>query len=157
MKIQCWSVGKTHEPYIKTGVADFTRRIANYYPVEWNIFAPVKDASGLSAAELKKREAALLMVQLKKDDYLVALDENGKQFNSLELASLIQARANDSTRQLIFLIGGAYGLSDEIMQKANTRWSLSRLTFPHQLVRLLLAEQLYRACSINRNEKYHHR
>ncbi len=93
---------------------------------------------------------------LQKDDYLVALDEKGEQLNSEGLAKLIQQRANESTRNLVFLIGGAYGLNEEVIKRANFKWSLSALVFPHQLVRLILAEQVYRACSINRNEKYHH-
>lgn len=91
-----------------------------------------------------------------KDDYLVALDERGKQLSSKKLADFIQARANESTRKIVFLIGGAYGLDEAVLKRANYKWSLSELTFPHQLVRLILAEQIYRACSIIRNEKYHH-
>ena len=84
------------------------------------------------------------------------LDENGKQLNSEGLAAFIQLRANESIKNIVLLIGGAYGVSDEVKSRANYQWSLSKLVFPHQLVRLLLAEQVYRACSINRNEKYHH-
>jgi 23S rRNA (pseudouridine1915-N3)-methyltransferase len=84
------------------------------------------------------------------------LDERGKQFSSKKLADFIQARANESARKLIFLIGGAYGLDEAVLKRANYTWSLSELTFPHQLVRLILAEQIYRACSIIKNEKYHH-
>jgi 23S rRNA (pseudouridine1915-N3)-methyltransferase len=87
----------------------------------------------------------------------VALEERGKQINSVALADLLQARANESTRQLIFLIGGAYGLDEAILQRANYKWSLSTLVFPHQLVRLILSEQVYRACTILKNEKYHHK
>lgn len=93
---------------------------------------------------------------LRKDDYLVLLDERGKQFSSEELAGFIQQRANESEKTLIFLIGGAFGVSQELMKRAHFTWSLSKLVFPHQLVRLMLAEQVYRACTILRNEKYHH-
>lgn len=93
---------------------------------------------------------------LTKDDYLVALDEKGKQFNSQQLAVFIQTRANDSIKRLVFSIGGAFGLDIQVLQRANFSWSLSLLTFPHQMVRLILAEQVYRACTIIRNEKYHH-
>ncbi len=156
MKFQFWSLGKTHEPYIKPGVETFTQRISNYYPVEWNIIAPPKNAGLLNEAELKKKEAEIIMNALAKDDYLVALDERGKTFSSEQLAAFIQTRANASTRQVIFLIGGAFGLHESILKRADFKWSLSLLTFPHQLVRLILAEQVYRACTINRNEKYHH-
>lgn len=156
MKIQFWSIGKAHEPYIKPGADIFTQRISNYYPVEWNIIAPPKNAGLLSEADLKKKEADIILHTLSKDDYLVALDERGKSLSSETLATFIQTRANESTRQLVFLIGGAYGLHETVLQRAGYRWSLSLLTFPHQLVRLILAEQVYRACTILRNEKYHH-
>ena len=93
---------------------------------------------------------------LKKDDYLIALDEKGKALSSQKFANFIQSRANDSVKQLVFLIGGAYGIDEEILKRANYRLSLSEFTFPHQLVRLILAEQIYRACTIIRKEKYHH-
>jgi 23S rRNA (pseudouridine1915-N3)-methyltransferase len=156
MKFQFWSLGKIHEPYIKEGVETFTKRISNYYPADWNIIATPKNAGLLSEAELKKKEAEILLAALSKDDYLLALDERGKSLSSAQLAAFIQARANESTRQIVFLIGGAYGLHESILKRADYIWSLSLLTFPHQLVRLILAEQVYRACTILRNEKYHH-
>lgn len=156
MKLQFWSVGKPHEPYIKPGADAFTKRITNYYPADWTIISPPKNAAALSEADLKKKEADIILNALGKDDYLVALDERGKSLSSENLAAFIQTRANDSTRQLIFLIGGAYGLHENVLQRAGFKWSLSLLTFPHQLVRLILAEQVYRACTIIRNEKYHH-
>jgi 23S rRNA (pseudouridine1915-N3)-methyltransferase len=156
MKIQLWSIGKPHEAYVKSGVEDFTKRISRYYTVEWQIIQPPKNAAQLSEADLKKKEAALILNQLTTGDYLVALDENGKEMDSLMLAKFLQSRANESVRQLIFLIGGAYGLDESVRQRAGYTWSLSRLTFPHQLVRLILSEQVYRACTILRNEKYHH-
>ena len=93
---------------------------------------------------------------LKKDDYLVLLDEHGKVLDSPALANLISNRADEGCKSLIFLVGGAFGVSAAVMQRANFCWSLSQLVFPHQIVRLLLAEQVYRACTINRNENYHH-
>jgi 23S rRNA (pseudouridine1915-N3)-methyltransferase len=156
MKIQLWSIGKDHEPYIRQGVTDFTTRISRYYPVEWKIIPPPKNAGLLSETDLKKKEGAIVLEGLSKDDWLVALDENGRQSDSEGLSAFIQARANDSVKNLVFLIGGAFGLDEQVLKRANYKWSLSALTFPHQLVRLLLAEQLYRACTIGRNEKYHH-
>jgi 23S rRNA (pseudouridine1915-N3)-methyltransferase len=157
MKISLWSVGKPHESYIKEGTDDFTRRIGRYFPVEWNIIPPPKNAGALPEAELKKKEGDLLLQLLRPDDFLVALDENGKQLSSVALSAFLQQRATESTRHLIFLIGGAFGLDERILKRAGFTWSLSALTFPHQLVRLILAEQVYRACTILRNEKYHHR
>jgi 23S rRNA (pseudouridine1915-N3)-methyltransferase len=156
MKLQLWSIGKDHEPYIKAGVEDFTKRISRYYPVEWTIIPVPKNAATLSQTDLKKKEGEVLLEMLGRDEYLVALDEKGKQMGSEGLAQFIQGRANESVRNLVFLIGGAYGLDEAVLRRANHRWSLSQLTLPHQLVRLVLAEQLYRACTILRNEKYHH-
>lgn len=156
MKIQFWSVGKPHEAYIKAGVEDFTGRTGKYFPVEWMVIAPPKNAASLNENELKKQEAKLILQQLSKDDYLVLLDERGKQLSSPELATFIQQRANESTKRVIFLIGGAFGVEATVIQRANYSWSLSKLVFPHMLVRLMLAEQVYRACTILKNEKYHH-
>ena len=156
MKIQFWSIGKPHEKYIKEGVEDFTSRISKYFKVEWNIIAPPKNAGVMSETELKKQEADIILQQLNDDDFLVLLDERGKNISSIELSELLQKRANESSKRLVFLIGGAFGVHESVMKKAGFTWSLSKLVFPHMLVRLILAEQVYRACSILRNEKYHH-
>jgi 23S rRNA (pseudouridine1915-N3)-methyltransferase len=156
MKLHFWSIGKAHDSYVKEGVDLFTKRITNYYPVEWIILSMPKNSATLSETDLKKKEGEMVLNNLQKEDYLVLLDERGKQLKSEGVAQLIQSRANESVKNIIFLIGGAYGVSDSVAQRANLTWSLSPLVFPHQLVRLILAEQIYRACSINRNEKYHH-
>ncbi len=156
MKFQFWSVGKAHESYVKEGVEIFTKRIGHYYPANWQIIATPKNAATLNSDDLKKKEGEAILNLLQKDDFLVLLDERGKNIPSEQLAALIQQQANNSIKKMIFLIGGAYGVSDAVMQRANFKWSLSQLVFPHQLVRLILAEQVYRACTINKNEKYHH-
>jgi 23S rRNA (pseudouridine1915-N3)-methyltransferase len=157
MRIQLWSVGKAHDKEMKDAIGQFTQRCNNYFPLEWNIIPAPRQAGAMTEAALKKKEAEIILQQLAKTDYLVALDERGKQMSSEALASFINARANESVRRLIFLIGGAYGLDESVLKAAKHKWSLSDLTFPHQLVRLILAEQLYRAFSILRNEKYHHK
>jgi len=156
MKIRLISIGKPHEKYIKEGVEDFTGRISKYFKIEWTIIAPLKNAASLSEAELKKQESEIVLQQLNDEDYLVLLDERGKNISSVELSDLLQKRANDSTKNVVFLIGGAFGVHENITKRANFTWSLSKLVFPHMLVRLILAEQVYRACTILRNEKYHH-
>lgn len=156
MKIQLWSIGKSHESYVKEGIELFTKRLNNYFSADWKIIPSPKNAAGLEPEELKTKEEEIILAQLKKDDYLILLDERGKLLNNMALANFIQQRANDSTKTCIFLIGGAYGVSKGIQQRANFTWSLSSLVFPHQLARLILAEQLYRCCSILKNEKYHH-
>jgi 23S rRNA (pseudouridine1915-N3)-methyltransferase len=157
MKISFWSIGKNHDAYIKPGVEEFTHRIKRYFNVEWNIIPVPKNAGMMSEMDLKKKEGEMILGWLGKNDYLVALDENGKQMSSEGLAGFIQARANESSKQLVFLVGGAYGIDEPVFKRADFKWSLSQLTLPHQLVRLLLAEQIYRACTILKNEKYHHK
>jgi 23S rRNA (pseudouridine1915-N3)-methyltransferase len=156
MKIQLWSIGKPHETYVKEGIELFTKRISNYYPVEWKIIAMPKNAGIMEPAMQKIKEGETILSNLQKEDYLVLLEETGKMLTSEQLAKQIEQRTVESTKNLVFLIGGAYGVSDAIKKRANYSWSLSALVFPHQLVRLVLAEQIYRACSINKNEKYHH-
>ena len=156
MKLHFWSVGKPHESHVKEGVELFTKRISHYYPVEWNIIPMPKNSAMLSEMDLKEKEGETILGFLRKEDYLVLLDERGKLIGSEELSKFILTRANESVKNLVFLIGGAYGVSEAVMQRANYKWSLSPLVFPHQLVRLVLAEQVYRACTITRNEKYHH-
>ncbi len=157
MKIWFWSIGKTNESYVKEGIADFTKRVSRYFPVEWAIIPVPKNAGMLSEMDLKKKEGETILQWLKADDYLVALDEHGKQFSSEGLSEFLQERASASTKNLVFLIGGAFGLDATVLKRAHLKWSLSQLTFPHQLVRLILAEQVYRACTILQNEKYHHK
>ena len=153
MKIILSSFGKQQDTSTKDALDDFTRRVTRYFPCEWKLLTPSKLTE---PTQIKKQEAQVFLQQLQPDDYLVLLDERGKNISSPELAELIQGRANESRRQLVFLIGGAYGVDSTVQQRANFSWSLSKLVFPHQLVRLLLAEQVYRACTILRNEKYHH-
>lgn len=156
MKIQFVSVGKQHDADLKNAIDDFTTRIKKYFQIEWLIIPTPKNAASLSDVDLKKAEAASIMAQISKDDFVVLLDERGKQFSSPELAAFIQQRANESCKRIIYIIGGAFGVDESITKRANYIWCLSKLVFPHQIVRLMLAEQVYRACSILRNEKYHH-
>ncbi len=156
MKIQFWSIGKAHEKYVTMGIEDFTKRINNYFPCEWKIIPPLKNAASLSVDQLKKQEGKSILDSLQSDDVLVLLDEKGKMLDSPQLAQLIQQYANQSSKKLIFLIGGAFGVDESVFHKATFVWSLSKLVFPHMLVRLILSEQVYRACTILKGEKYHH-
>ena len=156
MKFQFINIGKPHDDNLKKAIEDFTKRITNYYKVEWLIIPPLKKAASLSTNNLKDLESQTLLSKINKDDFLMLLDETGKQLTSVELANFISKQTITNNRSIIFLIGGAYGVSNEIKQRANFTWSLSKLVFPHMIVRLVLAEQVYRACTILRNEKYHH-
>ncbi|MBX2924710.1 MAG: 23S rRNA (pseudouridine(1915)-N(3))-methyltransferase RlmH [Chitinophagaceae bacterium] len=157
MKILLLSVGKSHDAYIQQGVEEFTRRLNKYYPSEWQLISPPKHAASLSGNELKKQEAALILQQIQADDFLVLMDERGGQLSSVELADFVVQKSMAGKKRLVFLIGGAYGVDEPVFKRANYTWSLSKLVFPHMLVRLILAEQLYRACTIIKNEKYHHK
>ncbi len=156
MKIQLISVGKPHDADLKASIDDFSSRIKKYFPADWQIIPTPKNAATLSEIDLKKAEATSILAQIQKEDFLVLLDERGKQLSSTELATFIQQRANESCKRIVILIGGAFGVDETVKQRANYIWSLSKLVFPHMMVRLILAEQVYRACSILRNEKYHH-
>jgi len=153
MKISIYSVGKTNDTYIKEGVDQFTKRISHYYPIDWQLITPSKLSD---PTQIKKAEATSILKAMSATDVLILLDEKGKMLSSTGLANLIQQKANQSAQKIIFLIGGAYGVDESIQKRANFTWSISELVFPHMLVRLILAEQIYRACSILANEKYHH-
>ena len=145
MKLAILSVGKAHESYIKEGVELFTKRIGHYYPIDWQLITPSKLTEPI---QIKKAEAANILKSITATDVLVLLDETGKMLSSPGLSKLIQQKANQSAQRIVFLIGGAYGVEDEIKKRANFTWSLSELVFPHMLVRLILAEQVYRACKV---------
>lgn len=154
MKIELWAIGKTSERYLDEGMAIFEKRLKNYVPVQWQIIPDVKVKTA-EARVIKKEEGEKVLAKLQSDDYLVLLDENGKEFTSVDLANWMEKRMNQSPRRLIFLIGGAFGFSDAVYERAQEKISLSRLTFSHQMVRLFLMEQLYRAMTILKNEPYH--
>ena len=153
MKISFLSVGKVHESYINEGIINFTKRIGHYYPVHWQLIAPSKLKE---PSQIKKAEAVSILKTIDATDILILLDETGKMLSSPQLAQFIQQKANQSAQNLVFLIGGAFGVDATVKKRAQFVWSLSDLVFPHMLVRLILAEQVYRACSILANEKYHH-
>ena len=156
MRIELWSFGKAHESHVKSGIEEFTKRLNHYFKTEWILIPTPKNTGMLSELDLKKKEGAIILDWLGPDDYLVLLDERGKNITSIELATFLQKKADNGTKKIVFLIGGAFGVDPTVQQRAQFTWSLSKLVFPHQLVRLLLAEQLYRAGTILKNEKYHH-
>lgn len=154
MKVEAWAIGKTSEPYLEKGLAIFEKRLKNYLPFQW-VALPDARLKTTDGALLKREEAKLVLAKLGRDDCLILLDENGAIFTSPELAHWLDKRLAASHRRLIFLVGGAFGFAPEIYARANFQLSLSRLTFSHQMARLFLLEQLYRAMTILRNEPYH--
>lgn len=156
MKLIILAIGKQDEAYIKEGVDMFTGRLQHYFPTEWKIIPPLKNVASLDVPSLIKEEGKKISKELLPGDYIILLDERGKQMNSIELSGLVQKLSGEAHKRIVFIIGGAFGVDKVIVEKANIVWSLSKLVFPHMLVRLIVAEQLYRACTILKNEKYHH-
>ena len=128
----------------------------HYTDFDIRLIPTVKQAASLSIPELKKQEGKIILDMLQPQDFLLALDERGKTMTTLQMADFLRQRNNAGTRQLIVLIGGAFGIDAAVLQRANLQLSLSALTFPHQIVRLIVTEQLYRAYTVLNNEKYHH-
>lgn len=153
MKIELVFIGKTTDDYLKEGIEIYLNRLKNYLPVSVTVLPA-------SSAKLPERilseESPVILSKLHPRDHVVLLDEKGKEVRSIELAAQMEQWMLKGINRLVFIIGGAYGVSDEVKAKAHSRLSLSKLTFTHQMIRLLLAEQLYRAMSITRNESYHH-
>lgn len=147
MKLVIISVGKEKEEVSANLLRHFELRILRYIPLEW-IFIPHEAT--------KEKEGLKIMEHLKKEDYVVLLDEKGRDMKSEALAELVENRMVDSVRRMVFIIGGAYGASNSVEERANYIWKLSSLVFPHMLVRVMLVEQLYRAMTIIKGERYHH-
>jgi 23S rRNA (pseudouridine1915-N3)-methyltransferase len=153
MKLSIWAIGKTDEKYLKEGIEKFLQRLAHYTKVEIVEFKDVNH--GQTADETIKREATMILDKLKNDDYLVILDERGAELTSVGLSTYIEKLQNQSIKSCVMLIGGAFGHHSTIRERANYSVSLSKMTFSHQMVRLFLVEQIYRAFTIIKNEKYH--
>jgi len=156
MKLIFWSIGGKHDANLAKAIEDYSGRINHYYACEWKLIAVPKNASSLSLEAQKDAESNLLLQSLDPVDYVVLLDERGKMLSSPELASNVEQRAVNGAKRIHFVIGGAFGVNDAVRNRADLVWQLSKLVFPHQLVRLILVEQVYRACTIIRGEKYHH-
>ncbi len=154
MKIELWVVGKTAFKYLEEGIGLYEKRLKHYTSFELIVLPDVKNPP-LSTEALKTKEGELILNKLTKDDVLVLLDENGKQQTSIEFSKFIENQQISSTKRLVFQIGGAFGFSEGVYQRANFKLSLSKLTFSHQMIRLFFVEQLYRAFTIIRGEKYH--
>lgn len=155
MKIELWWIGKTKMQYLETGIAEYSKRLKFYTTFETRTIPDVRKAGRLSPGQLLKKEAESVLDKLDPGSTLILLDEKGKSFTSTGFASFIQQKMNQSTRELIFLIGGAFGFDPLLYNRADYKLSLSDMTFSHQMVRLFFVEQLYRAFTILNNEKYH--
>jgi 23S rRNA (pseudouridine1915-N3)-methyltransferase len=148
-------VGKTNDTHLQAIINDYAERITHYMPFEIIIIPELKNTKSLSEEQQKVREGELIMKQLTAQDTVILLDERGKQYRSLDFAKWIE-KQQLTARRLVFVIGGPYGFSPAIYDRANGKISLSAMTFSHQLVRTIFTEQLYRACTIIKGEPYHH-
>lgn len=156
MNIEIWSVGSKNDPHIGEGMQFYFKRLKNYCPTNLVIIPPPRRSGNTTPEQSILEEEKLILNKLTPHHYLIALDERGKMLSSPEWALEIQQVMNSGPKTLVFLIGGPWGISKSVKQRAQKIWSLSTLVFPHQLVRLIMAEQLYRAFSILHNSPYHH-
>lgn len=155
MKTELILVGRTADPHFQAGISDYATRIGHYMPFNITVIPELKNTKNLSEEQQKTAEGELIMKQIQSTDTVVLLDEHGKEFRSIEFARWLTQKRN-TTRRLVFVIGGPYGFSEAVYSRANEQISLSKMTFSHQMVRLIFVEQLYRACTIIRGEPYHH-
>ena len=155
MKTTLIQVGKTTNKHFQAGIDDYVRRIAHYMPFTITTIPELKNTKNLTEEQQKTLEGEQILRMLQPTDTVVLLDERGKEMRSMELAAWIEKKQH-TTHQLVFVIGGPYGFSDAVYRRANDMLSLSRMTFSHQMIRLLFTEQIYRSCTIIKGEPYHH-
>ena len=157
MTIKLLAIGKTDSSQLQELIEVYQKRLQHYINFEIELIPDLKKTKNLSEDQQKDKEGELILKRLAPTDVLILFDEKGKQYTSVEFSTFLQKKMNSGIKQLVFLIGGPYGFSNEIYAKASGKISLSKMTFSHQMVRLFFIEQLYRAFTILRNEPYHHR
>jgi len=157
MKIKLITIGKTDNKNLQALIEDYTKRLGFYVSFDFEVIPDIKNVKNLSETQQKQAEGNEILKRMIKSDTLILLDEKGNTYSSVQFSQFLQKKMNSGLKTLVFVIGGPYGFSDEIYQRANGKVSLSSMTFSHQMVRLFFIEQLYRAFTILRNEPYHHR
>mgnify|MGYP006426871549 FL=1 len=156
MKVKLIVIGKTKSKFLLDGENEYVKRLKHYCKFSELIITDIKNAGKLSKKELKEKEGNLILESLKNSDYVILLDDKGLALTSIEFSELLNKKMVSSTNELVFVVGGAFGFSESVYKRSNTKLSLSKMTFSHQMVRLIFKEQLYRAFSILKGEKYHH-
>lgn len=156
MKIKLLQIGITDEEYLKEGIEKYLNRLKHYISIETITIPALKTGSKTDIKKLKEEEGKLILSKISKSEILILLDENGKEYTSVEFSNYLQKKMNAGQGNLTFVIGGAFGFSEEVYKAANEKISLSKMTFSHQMIRLFFTEQLYRAFTILKGEKYHH-
>ena len=156
MNIRLIAIGKTDNKALQSLIDDYTKRLSFYVKFDLEIIPDIKNVKNLSEAQQKEKEGELILSKITPTDQLILLDENGKTFSSVGFSDFLQKKMNAGIKTLVFVIGGPYGFSETVYQKAQGKVSLSEMTFSHQMVRLFVIEQIYRGFTILRNEPYHH-
>lgn len=157
MKVSLIVIGKTNSKYLIEGENEYLKRLKHYIPVEYKVIPDLKNTKNLTEDQQKQKEGDLIKNHISSQDYLVLLDENGKQYSSEQFADFFQKQMLSGIKNVVFIVGGPYGFSDEIYKMAHEKISLSKMTFSHQMVRLIFFEQVYRAMTIIKGEPYHHK
>ena len=157
MTIKLIAIGKTDNKQLTSLIDDYIKRLGFYIKFSLDLIPDIKNSKNLSEVQQKQKEGELILKKTSATDTLILLDENGKQFDSVGFSSYLQKHMNSGIKQLVFVIGGPYGFSEDVYKKANGKLSLSKMTFSHQMIRLFFIEQLYRGFTILKNEPYHHR
>jgi len=152
LNIKLIAIGKTDSKALQALIEDYEKRLRHYVKFEFEIIADIKKAKNLSETEVKEKEGELILSKIKPTDEMILLDENGKQYSSVGFSAFLQKKMNSGLKQLVLVIGGAYGFSDAVYSAASDKVALSKMTFSHQLVRLFIIEQVYRGFTILRNE-----
>ena len=155
MKIEFRVIGKTSFPYLTEGIKIYEKRLQHYLSYQSVVIPDVKNTKNLSAEQLKKKEGELLLKKIEKGDFVILLDERGKTCTSEKFAAFLEKQMQMSHRKIVFVVGGAFGFSEAVYRRADSKLSLSAMTFSHQMIRLFFTEQIYRACTILRGEPYH--
>lgn len=156
MKIELAVIGKTSIGYLKQGIDEYIKRLKHYVPFEIKYIDDIKNTKNISEDQQKRTEGAKILSLLDKSDFVVLLDEHGKEYTSMQYSSYIQKRMLSGAKKVVFVIGGPYGFSREVYDRANDKISFSKMTFNHEMIRLIFTEQLYRAYTIINHEPYHH-
>jgi 23S rRNA (pseudouridine1915-N3)-methyltransferase len=157
MTIKLITIGKTDNKQLTSLIDGYIKRLGYYIKFSLDIIPDIKNSKNLSEVQQKQKEGELILKKISTTDTLILLDENGKQFDSVDFSSYLQKHMNSGIKQLVFVIGGPYGFSKDVYKKSNGKLSLSKMTFSHQMIRLFFIEQLYRGFTILRNEPYHHK
>ena len=157
MQVTLLCIGKTGKKFLEEGEQEYLKRLRHYLSFQVQIIPDIKQAKNLSESQIKQKEGELILEKIGTTDTLILLDERGKEFGSVEFAEYLQDQFNRGGKHLYFVVGGPYGFSDAVYERASGKISLSRMTFSHQMIRLFFIEQVYRAMTILRNEPYHHR